>query len=150
MLKDAFTSLLERDLLHFKKEIESYTHENTVWDVQEGISNSAGNLCLHICGNIQHFIGATLGNTGYVRNRDAEFTLKNIAQKKLVEELDKTITVVKATLEKLTDADFEKEFPLEVLNRKWKTAHFLVHLISHLNYHLGQVNYHRRLLTPLQ
>ena len=147
MLKKSLIEIFERDLLLLKKEIESYPDENKIWIVKDGINNPAGNLCLHICGNLQYYIGAILGNTGYIRKRDEEFSLKNIQRNNLLAEIDKTISVVKTTLEKLNPDDFEKEFPIELLNRKWQTGHFLIHLMAHLNYHIGQINYHRRLLT---
>ena len=67
-----------------------YKNEEDVWKIKEGISNSAGNLTLHLLGNLNHFIGATLGNTGYVRERDKEFSLKNIPRIQLVEDLKKS------------------------------------------------------------
>lgn len=103
-------------------------------------------MCLHICGNLKHFIGEILGKTGYVRNRDSEFSDKNISKEKLIENIDETISVVKNTLEKMTEKDFEKNYPENVIMNEMTTGFFLIHLHSHLNYHLGQINYHRRLL----
>ncbi len=140
------SEFFERDLQKLKEEISLYENESDIWQVKNRINNSAGNLCLHICGNLQHFIGAILGNSGYVRHRDNEFGLKNIQRLKLISEIDTTISAVKSTLEKMSPADFEKEYPAEVMNRKWRTDQFLIHLLTHLNYHLGQVNYHRRLI----
>jgi uncharacterized damage-inducible protein DinB len=146
MLKETLIEIFERDLLQLKKEIESYSDENKLWIVKEGISNSAGNLCLHLTGNLNHFIGATLGNTGYIRNRDNEFSLKNISKKELLQDIDKTIEVVKAALSKLSREDFEKNFPLEKHGKIVNTDFMLLHLVTHFNYHLGQVNYHRRMV----
>jgi uncharacterized damage-inducible protein DinB len=145
MLVDVLLEIFERDLLKLKEEIEAYKHENDLWIVQKDISNSAGNLCLHLIGNLNHFIGATLGNTGYVRDRDKEFSSKNIPRAEMTEALDKTIVIVKDTLQKLSASDLEKDFPLEKHGRIVTTEHMLVHLLAHLSYHLGQVNYHRRL-----
>lgn len=146
MLKETLIEIFERDLLQLKKEIESYSDENKLWIVKEGISNSAGNLCLHLTGNLNHFIGASLGSTGYVRNRDNEFSLKNISKKELLQDIDKTIEVVKATLSKLSREDFEKDFPLEKHGKIVTTDFMLLHLVTHFNYHLGQINYHRRMI----
>ena len=93
MLRETLIEIFERDLLQLKKEIESYSDESKLWIITEGISNSAGNLCLHLTGNLNHFIGATLGNTGYVRNRDNEFLLKDIPRKELIGNIEKTIAV---------------------------------------------------------
>jgi hypothetical protein len=146
MLKQTLIEIFERDLLQLKKEIESYDDENKLWIIREGTSNSAGNLCLHLIGNLNHFIGATLGNTGYVRNRDDEFSLKNISRKELLNNIDKTIGIVKTSLGNLSDKDFEKDFPLEKHGKIVTTNFMLLHLVTHFNYHLGQINYHRRLI----
>jgi hypothetical protein len=146
MLKETLIEIFERDLLQMKKEIESYSDENKLWIVKDGISNSAGNLCLHLTGNLNHFIGATLGNTGYIRNRDNEFSLKNIPRKDLLQDIDKTISVVKDTLNKMPPGDFEKTYPLEKHGKIVTTDFMLLHLVTHFNYHLGQINYHRRMI----
>lgn len=147
MLQHTLSHLFERDLLKVKEELALYNKENDLWLVKDGIGNSTGNLCLHLVGNLNHFIGATLGNRGYVRNRDIEFTDKNVAREILFHQIDSTIETVKTTLLNLPSEDLGKEFPLEVMNRKFTTQQFLLHLLTHLSYHLGQINYHRRLLS---
>ena len=146
MLKETLNELFDRDLQKLKTEINLYKDENNLWTVREGISNSAGNLCLHLMGNLNHFIGAALGHTGYVRHRDDEFTLKNILRDDLLLNIDNCILVLNATFSKLTEADLEKDFPLEKHGTIVTTKHMLLHLFGHLSYHLGQINYHRRLL----
>jgi uncharacterized damage-inducible protein DinB len=146
MLKNSLIELFERDLQKLKTEIDLYKDEDNLWVVKEGISNSAGNLCLHLIGNLNHFIGATLGNTGYVRHRDDEFSLKNIPRQDLVMNIENCILIVKTTLLKLTDDDLVKDFPLEKHGTIVSTTNMLMHLYGHLTYHLGQINYHRRLL----
>ncbi len=146
MLKEILTSLFERDLRKLIDEINLYKDENKLWEIAPGISNSAGNLCLHLIGNLSHFIGATLGHTGYVRHRDDEFALKNIPRQDLLMNIENTILIVKKTLAELNDEELEKDFPLEVMGKIFKTDFFLVHLATHLSYHLGQINYHRRLI----
>jgi uncharacterized damage-inducible protein DinB len=147
MIKESLSEIFERDLNKLIAEINAYKDENNLWLIKEGISNSAGNLCLHLIGNLNHFIGATLGNTGYVRDREKEFSSKNIPRNKLVSDLEKTITVVKNSLTNLPEADLEKNFPIEVFGKPLTTVFLLVHLTTHLTYHLGQINYHRRLLA---
>lgn len=146
MIKDALLEIFERDLLKLKEEISLYKDENNLWKVEKHISNAAGNLALHLIGNLNHFIGATLGNTGYVRERDKEFSDKHVPLEKIFADIDATISVVKNTLSKLHAEDFEKNFPLEKHGQIVKTDFMLLHLLAHLEYHLGQVNYHRRLL----
>jgi hypothetical protein len=146
MLNLLLADFFERDMLKLKEEISLYKDETNLWKVENTISNSAGNLCLHLIGNLNHFIGATLGNTGYVRQRELEFSSKNIPRSELLSEIDKLIPIVVNTLKKLNDADFEANFPLEKHGQIVKTDYMLFHLLTHLNYHIGQINYHRRLL----
>src|SRR5215213_10165243 len=103
MLKESLIEIFERDLKKLKEEISLYKDESKLWVIDKDISNSAGNLCLHLLGNLNHFIGAALGNTGYVRNRDSEFALKNIPQKELLDSIEKTKETVTTTLSNLTE-----------------------------------------------
>ncbi|WP_131538806.1 DUF1572 family protein [Pedobacter nototheniae] len=146
MLTQTLIWLFNRDLNKLKFEIESYKTESNLWVIDKGILNSAGNLCLHLIGNLNTYIGATLGQSGYVRNRELEFSLKNIPQQELVKKIEDTILVLNKTLEVLTENDLNAEYPLVVFEDKMTTEFFLVHLTTHLTYHLGQINYHRRLL----
>lgn len=146
MLKESLLQIFERDLNKLKDEISFYKDEKSLWIVKNEISNSAGNLCLHLVGNLNHFIGTVLGNTGYVRNRENEFAAKNISREELVIEIEKTILVVTKTLNNLSSEDFEKDFPIQKHGEIVKTDFMLLHLLTHFNYHLGQINYHRRLI----
>ncbi len=146
MLKETLSLLFERDLKKLLTEINLYKDEVNLWIIKEGISNSAGNLCLHLLGNLNHFIGATLGHTGYVRYRDDEFRLKNILRQDLAINIENCILILKKTLKDLPEEALGKDFPLEVFGKKDETQFILVHLATHLNYHLGQINYHRRLV----
>ena len=87
-----------------------------------------------------------LGGTVYVRDRDAEFASKGTTKADLLADIDAAEKSVKETLEKLSDEDFAKIYPIEVFGQPMTTGYFLTHLATHLNYHLGQINYHRRLL----
>ncbi len=138
--------LFKRDLNKLKAEVEAYTHEDQLWLTSKGISNCGGNLCLHLVGNLNDFIGATLGKSGYVRQRELEFSQKNVSREALISQIENTITIVDSTLEKLADEDLCSEYPTIVFKESMTTGYFLMHLATHLAYHLGQVNYHRRLL----
>lgn len=143
---ETLTKLFLRDLEKLKTEITSFKDEKKFWEVSGDIKNSAGNLCLHLCGNLQHFIGAVLGNTGYERKRDLEFSKKHVPVKELMAEIELTIEVVETTLKNLPEGILEKTYPINVFGYEMSTEYFLTHLTTHLNYHLGQINYHRRLL----
>ncbi|NMH86114.1 DinB family protein [Flavivirga algicola] len=146
MLTTTLIKIFIRDLNKLKTEIKAYKTEENLWLLNKDITNSAGNLCLHIVGNLNHFIGATLGNTGYVRQRDLEFSHKDILRTTLLKQVDDTIQMVEDVLTKLLDENLEKEYPIVVFKGPMSTEYFLVHLATHLSYHLGQINYHRRLL----
>jgi hypothetical protein len=150
MLKDILLELYERDLGKVRAEIEAYPDETDIWKTGVGITNPAGNLCLHINGNLRHFFGSVLGSDGYVRNRDAEFASKNVARSELLAGVDAALASVRTTLEKITDEELAGTYPLEVFGGPINTGFFLTHLATHLNWHLGQINYHRRLLASSQ
>ena len=147
MLRKILVELYERDLGKLKEEIGQYSDEADLWKTNERISNSAGNLCLHLTGNLKHFFGAVLGNNGYVRDRDAEFANKGVSRSNMLAEIDATRNVVLSTLAEMTEEDFDKPYPVEVFGQPMTTGYFLTHLTTHFNYHLGQINYHRRLVA---
>lgn len=147
MLTETLIKLFSRDLEKLKQEIEAYNEEENLWIVANEISNSAGNLCLHIVGNLNHFIGAVLGDTGYIRQRDLEFSLKDIPVIEMIRQIDDTISVVESTLSKLTESGLQQEYRRNPFENYMTTEYFLIHLSMHLAYHLGQINYHRRLLS---
>ena len=146
MIIETLQKIFKRDLEKLKQEIASYRDENNLWVVDKSIANSAGNLCLHLVGNLNTYIGEEIGKTGYVRNRDLEFSLKNIPKKQLLENIAATVIIVDKGLQYLNGQDLEREYPLVVFEKKTTIEYFLVHLSAHLAYHLGQVNYCRRLL----
>ena len=147
MLSHPILEIFLRDLNKLKEEIALYKNENDLWIVKGEIKNSAGNLCLHLCGNLNFFIGTTLGKTGYVRNRDLEFSAKNISAEELISQIEETIEFVKNVLSKISDEEMLKFFSIDFLGKRPLTIEMLFQLIGHLNYHLGQINYHRRLVT---
>jgi uncharacterized damage-inducible protein DinB len=139
-------TLICRDLSKLKVEIESYPDEKQIWKIDKRIANSAGNLCLHLIGNLHAYIGPTLGNTGFVRDRDSEFALKDVPRLELVKRIEQTIQMIQQVLPTLTQDQLAAEYPMLVLKEKTTTEYFLIHLAMHLSYHLGQGNYHRRLI----
>lgn len=146
MLQEILSELYERDLKKLKTEIEQYPNEGQLWEKPGDVPNSAGNLCLHLNGNLQHFFGAILGGSGYVRNRDHEFSAGFVPRQQMLDDIDKTISVVRETLAELSDDDLERDYPIEVFGAPITTKLFITHLALHLNWHLGQINYHRRMV----
>jgi uncharacterized damage-inducible protein DinB len=145
-MQNAIIELFERDLRKLETEILAYQKEKNLWLVSKAISNSAGNLAIHICGNLQYYIGTVLGKTGYVRNRDNEFSIKDVNREAIIEEIQNTQNVVEKILSNLTHDTLINKYPQQVLGFEMTTEYFLIHLFGHLSYHLGQINYHRRLL----
>jgi uncharacterized damage-inducible protein DinB len=147
MIIDTLATIFKRDLNKLKGEIELYKNENSIWIIEKEITNSAGNLVLHLIGNLNAYIGAEIGKTNYIRNRELEFSQKNISKKQLILGIENTILVVENALNKLNEEDLKKEYPILVFDKKTSTEYFLIHLSTHLAYHLGQINYHRRMVN---
>jgi uncharacterized damage-inducible protein DinB len=145
-MTESLKSLFDRDLKRVQNELSAYSDERLIWTTSKGISNSAGNLALHIAGNLQHFVGAIIGETGYVRKREEEFSKDGLSLQEVLHELDFTRVVVSESLEKLNEGQLSHNYPISVFGEEMTTEWFLLHLIGHLNYHLGQINYHRRIL----
>ena len=142
VLKDIFIRELEK----LEKEIVAYKDEQNLWVVDQDILNCSGNLCLHLVGNLNAFIGAELGSTGYVRQRALEFSLKNVSRIELIKMIRETSIMIDTTLTGLDETDLNKIYRIPVFGDQMTTIFFLTHLATHLSYHLGQINYHRRLL----
>jgi uncharacterized damage-inducible protein DinB len=146
MLIETLKSHFQRDLNRLKEEISLYKKEENIWHIEKNIANSAGNLCLHLIGNLQTYIGAEIGKTGYIRDRPAEFSLKDISRVVLLDRINDTMEVVARSLDLLSEDELQGIYPILVFEEKTTTQYLLVHLTTHLTYHLGQISYHRRLL----
>ena len=118
MVIDTLKALFKRDLEKLKEEIESYQSEEAIWQVENNITNTAGNLCLHLVGNLNTFIGAVLGKTAYVRQRKLEFSLKNVPRAELIRQVEETIQIVDAALDKVTTAQLQSDFPMVIFGKK--------------------------------
>lgn len=147
-MTSSIAKVMSRHLNQLKAEIDGYDSEADLWIKRGEIANTAGNLCLHICGNLQYFIGTNLGHTGYVRKRDEEFSKTNVPKKELLALIETTQKVVSNSLEELDESTLMENYPVQVFAEPMTTEYFLIHLTAHLSYHLGQINYHRRLLAP--
>ncbi len=144
-MENYLSELFERDLLKLKDEINNFKDEDNIWRVANGVTNPAGTLVLHLLGNLNNTIGTLIGCTGYVRNREQEFSLKGVPREKLVADIESTIEVVKASLTGISQSKLDETYPLEMLVQK-STAYYLTSFFGHFSYHLGQVNYLRRVL----
>lgn len=146
MLIETLKILFNRDLKGVINEIEQYNNEVDIWKINGQINNSAGNICLHLVGNLKTYIGKELGETNYIRNRELEFSSKNVPRQELIKRVENTIEIISQTLDNLNEDILANEYPILILENKTSTEYLLVHLTTHLTYHLGQINYHRRLI----
>ena len=143
----AVAGILERDLQALRREVEAYPDDRTLWRSVPGVVNTAGTLVLHLTGNLQHFLGAVLGGTGYVRDRPAEFARRDVPRAELLREIEAARTAVKTGLTQLADDQLAADYPEIIAGVRVGTGDYLLHLIAHFAYHLGQLDYHRRVLT---
>ncbi len=141
-----YKNLFVRYLNNLKDEISSYKHEGDIWEVTGNITNTPGNLCLHLCGNLQHYFGALIGKSGYKRNRDAEFSRKNISKDELLNEINNAIKSVSMIFDIIDEQDLLKPFPDKTFGENATNDDAIMHCAIHFGYHLGQINYHRRIL----
>ena len=139
--------IFRRDLRCFIREVELFPDDATLWRTVPGITNSAGNVALHVAGNLRHFLGAVLGATGYVRQREREFAQRDGSRASVAAELEAAIAAVEAGLAALTPEVEAGTFPAPVGAHRPRTSLFLAHLAAHLAFHLGQAGYLRRALT---
>lgn len=149
VVRSAVGAILDRDLSALRREVETYPDERDLWRAVPGLSNVGGTLVLHLAGNLQHYFGARLGGTGYVRDRPAEFARRDVPRAELVREIEAARAAVKAGLAGLTEAQLRVEFPETIGGARLATGEYLIHLTAHFAYHLGQVDYHRRMVTGM-
>jgi len=146
MLTDLRTILL-RDLEALGREIALYPDDQAPWTERPGLPNTGGTLARHLAGNLRHYIGAQLGGTGYVRNRDAEFSTRGLTRAELSADVAQAAADVDRTLAALDPSRLDEPYPLSFGGQAVPTRRFLLHLAVHLTYHLGQIDYHRRAVT---
>ena len=139
--------LLRRDLRCFIREVEAFPDDATLWQTVPGITNSAGNLALHVVGNLRHFVGAVLGGTDYVRDREREFARREGTRAEVIALLEAAATEIEAGLAALRAEALALPYPQVVMGHQPPTGRFLLHLDTHLAFHLGQTGYLRRALT---
>lgn len=147
MLVSAVAAVLDRDLRTLRREVEAYPDDASLWQTVPGISNVGGTLALHLAGNIQHYFGARLGGTEYVRDRGAEFSRRDVPRAELLTEIEAARAAVRKAVERVSEAQLSAEFPEPIADMRIETGEYLLHLTAHFTYHLGQLDYHRRVVT---
>jgi uncharacterized damage-inducible protein DinB len=147
MFVEDLRRMILRDVSSLRDELMAYESDAQVWKILPGTRNSAGTLVLHLVGNVQHFFGAVLGRTGYVRDRDAEFSRRDVPRAELAAEVDRAVAAAHEGLAALREEDVERPYPGELAGHTWPSGLLLFHMATHLTYHLGQIDYHRRVVT---
>jgi uncharacterized damage-inducible protein DinB len=145
MIND-FIKILNRDLRRLSTEISAFEKEENLWKTTGNISNSAGNLALHLSGNLNYYVGTKIGDTGFQRDRPAEFSTKNVPREQILNQIEETRDTVSAVLKNMDNSRLNEEFPEALFGHPMTFGFFLIHLSGHLMYHLGQINYLRRAL----
>jgi uncharacterized damage-inducible protein DinB len=147
MLVAAVAAILDRDLQALAREVSAYPDERALWETPAGLTNSAGTLALHLAGNVRHYLGAKLGGTGYVRDRPAEFAARDVPRATILAQIEEARAAVRAAAARATDERQTEDFPEVVGGVRVATGEYLIHLVSHFAFHLGQLDYHRRVVT---
>jgi hypothetical protein len=144
---DTLATLIRRDLTALRDQLAAYPDNETLWKTPPGISNSGGTLALHLAGNLEHFFGAVLAKTGYVRKREEEFSRRDVSARVVIRFVDEAEQAVVSGLKVIQGQGPEHPYPMEIGGGRLSNRLFLSHLATHLAYHLGQIDYHRRLAT---
>lgn len=140
-------SFFRRDLSRLIEQIRAIPSDEALWETPPGVANSAGNLILHIEGNLREYIGRQLGSMSYSRNRPSEFTLKGFSREDLVVRIAEVRDRIPSIVESLSEAQIESMYPEMVFDLPMRTGEFLLHLYGHLNWHRGQLDYVRRIVV---
>lgn len=147
MTHESYDILYARNLEALKKELLAYKNEEDIWKLHGDISNSPANLAIHLCGNLNHFFGAVIGKNDYIRDRDYEFAVKEVPRDEIIKTIDNTIEVIVPILKNLTPEDLHETYPANSFGDNQSVEWVLTRLGFHFGYHLGQINYHRRMLN---
>ena len=147
MVLPAIAALLDRDLRTLRREVEAYPDDGSLWRSVPGIANVGGTLVLHLTGNLQHYLGARLGGTGYIRDRNAEFARRDVPRAELLREIEAARAAVTTAVSRIVERELSTEFPETVGGVRVQAGEYLMHLSTHFAYHLGQLDYHRRVVT---
>ena len=147
MLSSELAALFARDLRRLQQELAAFPDTAALWAVGPGVTNAAGSLALHLEGNLREYIGRQLGGHDFTRDRPREFSARGVAQVEIVARIEAVTASIPSVIAQLADHALEATYPEDVLGSPMSTRQFLIHLLGHFNYHLGQIDYLRRLTT---
>lgn len=141
------SELFRRDLARLIQELQAFPEGDAIWQKLPGVDNSAGNLTLHLEGNLREFIGRQLGQVPYARQRNLEFTLNDMSPRDLIVRIEDVRDVIPPVIARLSAGQLDALFPEKAFGAPISTQQFLLSLYGHFSYHLGQIDYLRRILT---
>ena len=146
-MQTELAALYRRDLTRVVQQLQAFPEGPALWQLAPGVTNSAGNLVLHLEGNLREFIGRLLGDTPYQRRREQEFAAKNVSAAELIERMEGVVELIPRVVASLSDEVLAAPYPSQVVGGYASTQQFVLALLAHLSYHLGQIDYLRRFLT---
>ena len=147
MFSRELADLFTRDLTRLVQELRAFPDTDALWRLAPGVTNAAGTLALHLEGNLREFVGRQLGGVAYTRDRPAEFSTRGTAQTEIVARAESLLESIPPVIATLTSSALDAAYPQDVFGRGMSTRQFLLHLFGHLSYHLGQIDYLRRMTT---
>jgi len=147
MLSTEIAALYSRDIQRLIQELRAFPDTASLWQTAPGVANAAGTLALHLEGNLREFIGRQMGKIAFTRDRPLEFSARGVEQAELIARLEAVHASIPAVIATLSDADLAGTHAEPYMDKSVTRHWFLVHLLGHLNYHLGQVDYLRRVNT---
>jgi hypothetical protein len=140
-------SLFRRDLLRLGQQIEAFPEDADLWKRTDGVANPAGNLVLHLEGNLREYIGRQLGGLPFERDRPEEFASRGISRSELITRIASLLSSIPEIVARLAPEELGRDYPEKIQGQSVSTGQFLIHLYGHLNWHLGQIDIIRRVHT---
>jgi hypothetical protein len=147
MVSTELAQLYARDLRRLRQQIAAFPDTESLWRTAPGVTNAAGTLALHLEGNLREYIGRQLGRIEYVRDRPLEFSARGMDQRAMGERIAAVAAVIPGVIQGLSEEVLASAYPADILDTPLTTRQCLMHLNGHLNYHLGQIDYLRRVTT---
>lgn len=118
------------------------------WRNPYGYGNSVGHLVLHLTGNLSYYIGTRIAETGYIRNRDLEFTeTRKLPKDEVLKKFDDTVAMVANTIRKQRPEDWMKAYSAERESEAKERFMILLRCAGHAYHHVGQIVYLSKQLT---
>ena len=137
----AFSSEYRNRAAELHKWVDPLSDEQ-FWRNPFSHGNSVGHLVLHLTGNLNYYIGARIASTGYIRNRDLEFSEARMQPKAdVLRKFDEAIATVIAAIENQTEADWTAPYSAEREPDSRNRVTLFLRCASHLYHHVGQVIY---------